>query len=139
MDPLNDVVTSLDVDMPIKNQSYNSRDFELQKKHHPEIAPLVTSKDPQVVFEKANELAQSFPEFKVTLSDEKNKVIQCLATTKLMRFKDDVLIKVIADDGQTKVHMRSRSRVGRSDLGKNAERIKTFLDLLEKRLGPETT
>jgi len=49
-----------------------------------------------------------------------------------MGFKDDVVIRVQAAGNKTKVDMRSASRVGKSDLGMNAERIRLFLADLAK-------
>ncbi len=51
-------------------------------------------------------------------------------------FKDDVVIRIHADtDGGTRLDMRSQSRVGSSDIGKNAKRIRNFRRLLERQLG----
>ena len=54
--------------------------------------------------------------------------IRAVATTRIMRFKDDVTITVGAD-GTVNVH--SRSRIGKGDLGANARRIRDF----QARLG----
>ena len=49
-------------------------------------------------------------------------------------FKDDVVIRIVSKEGITRVDVRSKSRVGRSDLGANAERIKQFQIALAKKL-----
>ena len=41
-------------------------------------------------------------------------------------FKDDVVIRIAGDDRESRIDIRSKSRVGKSDLGKNAERIRAF-------------
>jgi uncharacterized protein (DUF1499 family) len=51
-------------------------------------------------------------------------------TTPLMRFVDDFELRLDADNGL--LHLRSASRVGRSDFGKNRQRIEEF----KRRLGP---
>lgn len=57
--------------------------------------------------------------------------IEAVATTRLLRFKDDIAVRLrSAGDARTQVDMRSRSRVGRSDLGTNARRIRRFLSQL---------
>ena len=43
---------------------------------------------------------------------------------------------VPAADGTTRVDVRSKSRVGRSDLGINAHRIRIFTNALRKHLAP---
>ncbi|HIB54840.1 MAG TPA: DUF1499 domain-containing protein, partial [Nitrospirales bacterium] len=42
-------------------------------------------------------------------------------------FKDDVVIRIVSSNGGSRVDVRSVSRVGRSDVGSNAERIRAFL------------
>ncbi|MEC7133345.1 MAG: DUF1499 domain-containing protein, partial [Pseudomonadota bacterium] len=48
---------------------------------------------------------------------------------------DDVVIRLTAKSDDTLVDIRSKSRVGKSDLGKNAERIETFMAELRNQLG----
>ena len=47
---------------------------------------------------------------------------------------DDVVIRVAETPQGTRVDMRSKSRVGQSDLGANAERVRTFLAELDQQL-----
>ena len=51
------------------------------------------------------------------------------ATTALFRFKDDIVLRVRpTEDGRGSiVDMRSVSRVGQSDIGVNAKRVRKFL------------
>jgi hypothetical protein len=44
-----------------------------------------------------------------------------------IRIEDDVVIRIVADGTGSKLDIRSMSRVGKSDLGKNATRIRDFL------------
>lgn len=61
--------------------------------------------------------------------------IQAVAVTTVLRFRDDVVIEVRpGPDGGSTVAMRSKSRVGQSDLGANARRIRAFLDDLKAKL-----
>ncbi|MDX1580549.1 MAG: DUF1499 domain-containing protein, partial [Alphaproteobacteria bacterium] len=60
--------------------------------------------------------------------------IEATATTLFFGFKDDVVIRVRASDGQTQVDMRSASRVGLSDLGANAARIEDFMSELKEEM-----
>jgi Protein of unknown function (DUF1499) len=62
--------------------------------------------------------------------------LQAVAVTRWLRFHDDVLIEVRPrPDGGSTVAMRSKSRLGRGDLGANARRIAAFLADLRARLG----
>jgi hypothetical protein len=60
--------------------------------------------------------------------------LEATATTFFFRFKDDVVLRAraAAGGGGTDVDMRSLSRVGASDVGKNAERIREFLADLQR-------
>jgi hypothetical protein len=48
--------------------------------------------------------------------------------TAIMRFKDDIVIRVRSGEGGSLVDLRSASRVGVSDLGANAARIRRFAE-----------
>lgn len=53
-------------------------------------------------------------------------VIEATATTRLFKFKDDVTITVISEGNSSVVNLRSKSRIGKGDLGTNARRIRAF-------------
>lgn len=53
--------------------------------------------------------------------------IEATDTTFWFGFKDDVVIRIVSSNGGSRVDVRSVSRVGRSDVGSNAERIRAFL------------
>jgi hypothetical protein len=57
-------------------------------------------------------------------------IVEATATSRFFRFKDDVVVRVRPDParaGGSIVDMRSISRVGGSDIGVNAARIRAFL------------
>ena len=56
--------------------------------------------------------------------------IEATDTTLLFGFKDDVVIRVSAASGGSRVDVRSLSRVGRSDFGVNANRIRKYFKQL---------
>jgi Protein of unknown function (DUF1499) len=55
--------------------------------------------------------------------------MEATATTSLFRFKDDIVLRVrpSSDGSSSIVDMRSVSRVGQSDLGVNAKRVRSLL------------
>lgn len=53
--------------------------------------------------------------------------IEATAITPLLRFKDDVVIRIMANTEGARLDLRSASRIGRSDLGTNAKRLLNFL------------
>jgi uncharacterized protein (DUF1499 family) len=56
--------------------------------------------------------------------------IEATATTRWLGFKDDVVVRIRPDAGGSRVDVRSVSRVGKSDLGTNARRIREYLGRL---------
>ena len=61
--------------------------------------------------------------------------IEATATSLLFGFKDDVVVRITDDMGVTRVDVRSKSRVGRNDLGMNAKRIRAFQSKLKAAVG----
>jgi len=62
--------------------------------------------------------------------DRPSGIIEATATTRFFRFMDDVVVRVRPDParpGGSIVDMRSISRIGGSDVGVNAKRIREFL------------
>ena len=55
-------------------------------------------------------------------------IVEATDTTTWFGFKDDVVVRINDEGSQRFVDIRSKSRVGRSDLGKNAERIHSLID-----------
>ena len=68
--------------------------------------------------------------WQIARTDRQDGIIEATATTFFFRFKDDVVVRVRRDParpGGAIVDMRSISRVGQSDIGVNAQRIRSFL------------
>jgi len=75
------------------------------------------------------------PRWTVTHADESAGQLTVLCRTRLFGFRDDLVVWVWLDeDGLTRVDARSRSRVGRTDLGANRRRIDGLLEDLDRRL-----
>jgi uncharacterized protein (DUF1499 family) len=54
--------------------------------------------------------------------------IEAVATSGLYGFKDDVVVRILeSENGQSMIDIRSKSRVGKSDLGQNAKRIRKIV------------
>lgn len=62
-------------------------------------------------------------------------VIEATDSTMWFGFKDDIVVRVLDQGGERLVDIRSKSRMGKSDLGKNAERISLFIQELDRVLG----
>ena len=55
-----------------------------------------------------------------------SKQVEATATTFWFGFKDDVIVRVTSAPGGSRVDLRSMSRLGQSDVGANAARIREF-------------
>jgi uncharacterized protein (DUF1499 family) len=60
--------------------------------------------------------------------------LEATATSRFYGFKDDMVVRIRRVADGTQVDVRSKSRVGRSDLGQNAKRIRAFLTELKAAL-----
>jgi uncharacterized protein (DUF1499 family) len=57
--------------------------------------------------------------------------IEATDTTTWFGFKDDIVVRVMPADGGSRIDVRSVSRLGKGDLGKNAARIRAYLQRLQ--------
>lgn len=98
-----------------------------QVKAYADIRPLIRQETPDVLYTKALETARTMG-WKIVKSDSVTGKIEATDTTFWFGFKDDVVIRITAGEGGGAVlDIRSVSRVGQSDIGKNAARIRAFL------------
>jgi uncharacterized protein (DUF1499 family) len=58
-----------------------------------------------------------------------------MAATPVLRFKDDVNVRIRREGGKTKVTVRSKSRMGTMDFGQNARNIRELLAALDREMG----
>lgn len=80
----------------------------------------------------ARAVAGTLPRWK--LVKDEGGVLAYEASTRLLKFVDDVTIEVAPEGTGSRLKVRSRSRVGLSDFGTNGRRIRAFLAALEERL-----
>ena len=66
--------------------------------------------------------------------DANQGIIEATDKTMWFGFKDDVIVRITDNGSKRLVDIRSKSRVGGSDLGKNAERIHDFIEELDSIL-----
>ncbi len=99
----------------------------LQKAAYPDIATLKTALSVEDAFNRALQTATGMG-WTIYRQDPQAGVIEAVATTAVMAFKDDVVIRVRGSDAGTLLDLRSVSRVGGGDIGANAKRIRAFRD-----------
>lgn len=106
---------------------------ELHARAYSSLNPVVLSKAPAAVIADAERLAKERG-WEVVNADPDKGIFEATASVSLIKFKDDVVLRITptVDGKGSRVDMRSVSRVGISDLGVNAQRIRDFLAALAK-------
>ena len=100
-----------------------------QHEAYPDLAPLALPVPPAQAFARALAAAKQMG-WAIVAQDETAGRIEATATTFWFGFKDDIVVRIAAADGGSRVDVRSVSRVGKSDLGTNARRIRQYLAAL---------
>jgi len=104
----------------------------LQTKAYPDIRSVVVEEPVDTVFNKAQSVAKDMG-WDIKTTDRDLGIVEATHTTFWYGFEDDVIIRLRpSEGGGTLVDMRSLSRIGGSDLGKNAERIREFMQAIQK-------
>ncbi len=120
--------------LPARQGAENKTDYspqtaEQQKEGYPDIAPARLEVPPPAAFERALAAARAM-RWDIVAADPAQGRIEATATTLLFGFKDDVVVRVTPDGAGSRVDVRSLSRVGRSDFGTNAKRVRAYLRAL---------
>lgn len=107
-----------------------------------DLRPLTLGMPRDQALEKLRQAVQALPRWQEVAppaGDPEPAVtrIHLVRTTPILRFKDDIHVRLVAsDDGlATTVHVRSQSRIGRGDLGQNPRNIRELLGKLEAVAG----
>jgi uncharacterized protein (DUF1499 family) len=97
-----------------------------QLQAYPDLKTVVLPLPQERAFNAALEAAREMGWQVVATVPEEGR-IEATATTKWFAFKDDVVIRITPAGERSLVDVRSASRVGISDLGTNARRIREYL------------
>ncbi|MBY0285323.1 MAG: DUF1499 domain-containing protein [Sphingomonas sp.] len=106
----------------------------IHRKAYGDITTLHLPLDTAKAMDRATRLVQSRG-WVIAKLDAATGTIEATDTSLFFRFKDDVIVRIRPDlspAGGAIVDMRSISRVGESDIGVNAKRIRAFLADLKK-------
>jgi uncharacterized protein (DUF1499 family) len=140
--PIHDITTDLDnppafdAIVPLRASAPNTLDrppiiATQQREGYPDLAPATLSLPPAQAFDRALAIAQG-EGWEIVAADRASGRIEATDTTFWFGFKDDVAVRLTPWGAGTRVDVRSVSRVGRSDVGTNARRIRAFLDALDR-------
>jgi uncharacterized protein (DUF1499 family) len=121
--------------LPLRKGAENPADYSaevaaLQKKAYPDIAPAMLALPPAQALQRAERAARALGWEIVAVAPDDLR-IEATDTTLLFGFKDDIVVRATPSGSGSRVDLRSLSRVGKSDFGVNANRIRKFLRQLE--------
>jgi uncharacterized protein (DUF1499 family) len=144
--PIHDISTDLDdpprfvAVLPRRQGAPNSAEHggpalaAQQRAGYPDLAPTRFPAPPDQVFAWAVDVARGLGWEIVSTAPAEGR-LEATDRTRWFGFRDDVVVRVRPDGTGSRVDVRSVSRVGRSDLGANARRIRGFLEAL-RAAGP---
>ncbi len=121
--------------LPLRKDAPNSAEYggseiaAQQRTAYPDVKTATLNLSPDQAFAQALTTARKRG-WEIVSADLKEGRIEATDTTLWFGFKDDIVIRIIPGDKGSRIDLRSVSRVGRSDVGTNARRIKNFLDQL---------
>ena len=120
--------------LPLRKDAENSTAYSAevaaqQKKAYPDIAPVLLDLPPAQAFARAERAARAMG-WEIVAAAPGDLRIEATDTTLLFGFKDDIVIRIAAAGNGSRVDLRSLSRVGKSDFGVNARRIRKFMQQL---------
>jgi len=135
--PIHDISTDTDQPprfvaiLPLRADAPNSPEYpgasiaSAQHSAYPDIRTIELRAPADTVFQTAVRTAKAMG-WKLVATDPSSGRIEATDTTFWFGFKDDVIIRIKSTGAGTLVDVRSESRVGMSDVGANAHRIRAF-------------
>ncbi|GEA61529.1 hypothetical protein VCO01S_27220 [Vibrio comitans NBRC 102076] len=97
----------------------------IQKNAYPYIKPIQSSLSAQDAYTKALDIAKD-KGWEIVAEDPEALRFEATAQTAFFGFMDDVVVEITPISNESRIDIRSVSRIGRSDKGGNAARIMEF-------------
>jgi uncharacterized protein (DUF1499 family) len=107
----------------------------LQHEGYPDIAPVLLRLPPDEAFRRVDRVAMGMG-WEVVARAPQDGRLEAVVTSDWFGFRDDVVVRIRPEGDGTRVDVRSKSRVGQSDLGVNARRVRAFLSALKAESQP---
>ncbi len=120
--------------VPLRAKAPNKLDYSQevarqQREGYPDLGPRTLKVPREQAFQRALEAARSAG-WEIVAADQSAGRIEATDTTRWFGFKDDIVVRLTPQGDTTRVDVRSVSRVGGSDVGTNARRIREYLSAL---------
>jgi uncharacterized protein (DUF1499 family) len=111
---------------------------EQQREAYPDVEPLTVTAAPRAAYDTimATIIRRKWRVVvdRPPTDGRRDGLIEAVARTAVMGFRDDVAIRVRPSGEGTRIDVRSASRYGRHDFGTNAGRIRSLLEDVEDRI-----
>lgn len=120
----------------LRGEGTNPLDYDaavlgpLQREAYPNVKTLNTPLDRAAALNRAVEVLTDMG-LEIVAAELDGRMVEATFTSFWFGFKDDVAVRIRPANGGSQIDVRSVSRVGQSDLGANAARIKEFLGRFE--------
>jgi uncharacterized protein DUF1499 len=108
----------------------------LQERAYPDVKTMYSRLSPDQLFARAQQTVHDFG-WHLAEANPSQWRIEAVDTSALFGFKDDIVVLIRSDASGSRLDIRSASRVGHSDLGVNAARIRKFLARLNQSQSPQ--
>jgi uncharacterized protein (DUF1499 family) len=102
-----------------------------QRSGYPDLGPILSQLPVGGAFAHAHDVALGLG-WEIVEAEPEPARIEAVATTRWFGFRDDVAIRIRAEGDGSRIDLRSVSRVGESDVGANAARIRAFVDAFQR-------
>ncbi|HUJ03423.1 MAG TPA: DUF1499 domain-containing protein [Rhizomicrobium sp.] len=155
--PIHDITTDMehppqfDALLPLRKGALNGPEYDgpklvampdgkkyttsyLQRKYYGDIHTVAILTPPEKLFNRALEAAKAMGWNIVAVAPDEGR-IEATDTSFFFGFTDDIVIRVKPSGMGAKLDIRSKSRVGVSDVGKNAARIREYEKTLARTSG----
>ena len=100
-----------------------------QRQAYPDIVPYLSPLPPATLLAQAEGVARALG-WEIVARDPQHGRLEATDTSLLFGFTDDIVLRIVPHEHGSQLDIRSMSRVGRSDVGVNAQRIRRFLTQL---------
>ena len=123
--------------LPLRADAPNPAEYggaeiaQQQRQAYPDIQPLRLDLPADSAMARAARAAEELG-WTIVAAAPADGRLEATARTFWFGFYDDVVVRITPTNGGSIVDVRSVSRVGRSDVGANAERIRKFLEVIQK-------
>jgi uncharacterized protein (DUF1499 family) len=141
--PLNDVTTdttnvpAMVVTQQMRHGAVNppayARDgAALQRAAYPDIAPIVLAVPPAEAFKRVDQAAMAMG-WEIVARAPADGRLEAVDTSPWFGLQDDIVVRIRSDSATgSRIDIRSKSRIGQSDFGANARRVRAFIERVKE-------